>query len=239
MTTTVAMAPVPAYDPVVWWWWPQCSTHAVTRPPPPAWWWQQPQPQHAHTVWCNHNHHWHDDSASASMHACCDTTDHDHNWRHPQRQHTCTLRCGQQSGQLVQGWMTTTTIWTAGRMDGVHLSEGRGQNNQQPTPNDNNKRVVVFLCGSGIWSPQGDVLQAFRQGAGGKGRASDGEYMRLVMVLTPLQPTTVVRRSPGVEQWWWNSNRGVIAVMEQRGSKGTVPASRMRWTVMGWSGLMS
>ena len=32
----------------------------------------------------------------------------------------------------------------------VHLSEGRGQNNQQPTPNDNNKRVVVFLCGSGI-----------------------------------------------------------------------------------------
>ena len=33
---------------------------------------------------------------------------------------------------------------------GVRLSEGRGQNNQQPTPNDNNKRVVVFLCGSGI-----------------------------------------------------------------------------------------
>jgi len=32
---------------------------------------------------------------------------------------------------------------------GVRLSEGRGQNNQQPTPNDNNKRVVVFLCGSG------------------------------------------------------------------------------------------
>jgi len=32
----------------------------------------------------------------------------------------------------------------------VRLSEGRGQNNQQPTPNDNNKRVVVFLCGSGI-----------------------------------------------------------------------------------------
>jgi len=31
----------------------------------------------------------------------------------------------------------------------VCLSEGRGQNNQQPTPNDNNKRVVVFLCGSG------------------------------------------------------------------------------------------
>jgi len=31
----------------------------------------------------------------------------------------------------------------------VHLSEGRGENNQQPTPNDNNKRVVVFLCGSG------------------------------------------------------------------------------------------
>ena len=31
----------------------------------------------------------------------------------------------------------------------VRLSEGRGQNNQQPTPNDNNKRVVVFLCGSG------------------------------------------------------------------------------------------
>jgi len=34
--------------------------------------------------------------------------------------------------------------------DSVHLSEGRGQNNQQPTPNDNNKRVVVFLYGSGI-----------------------------------------------------------------------------------------
>jgi len=33
---------------------------------------------------------------------------------------------------------------------GVHLSEGRGQNNQQPTPNDNNKQVVVFLCSSGI-----------------------------------------------------------------------------------------
>ena len=32
----------------------------------------------------------------------------------------------------------------------VHLSEGRGQNNQQPTPNDNKKRVVVFLCGSCI-----------------------------------------------------------------------------------------
>jgi len=31
----------------------------------------------------------------------------------------------------------------------VRLSEGRGQNNQQPTPNDNKKRVVVFLCGSG------------------------------------------------------------------------------------------
>jgi len=34
--------------------------------------------------------------------------------------------------------------------DSVHLSEGRGQNNQQPTPNDNNKRVVVFLYSSGI-----------------------------------------------------------------------------------------
>jgi len=34
--------------------------------------------------------------------------------------------------------------------NGVRLSEGRGQNNQQPTPNDNNKRVVVFLCSSGI-----------------------------------------------------------------------------------------
>ena len=123
-------------------------------------------------------------------------------------------------------------------MHAVRLSEGRGQNNQQPTPNDNNKRVVVFLCGSGIWSPQRDVLQAFRQGAGGKGRASNGEYMWLGMVLTPLQPTTVVRKSPGVEQWWWIDNRGVTAVMEQRGSKGTVPASRMRWTVMGWSGLM-
>jgi len=32
----------------------------------------------------------------------------------------------------------------------VCLSEGRGQNNQQPTPNDNKKQVVVFLCGSGI-----------------------------------------------------------------------------------------
>jgi len=32
----------------------------------------------------------------------------------------------------------------------VRLSEGRGQNNQQPTPKDNNKRVVVFHCGSGI-----------------------------------------------------------------------------------------
>jgi len=33
-----------------------------------------------------------------------------------------------------------------------------------------------------------------------EGRASDGDYMRLVMVLTPLQPTTVVRKSPGIEQ---------------------------------------
>jgi len=38
------------------------------------------------------------------------------------------------------------------------------------------------------------VLHTFRQGAGGKGRASLG------IVLTPLQPTTVVRKSPGVEQ---------------------------------------
>ena len=45
------------------------------------------------------------------------------------------------------------------------------------------------------------MLHTFRQGAGGKGRASDGEYMRLGMVLTPLQPTTVVRKSPGIEQW--------------------------------------
>jgi len=37
-----------------------------------------------------------------------------------------------------------------GLFHGVRLSEGRGQNNQQPTPNDNNKQVVVFLCGSGI-----------------------------------------------------------------------------------------
>jgi len=44
------------------------------------------------------------------------------------------------------------------------------------------------------------VLHAFRQGAGGKGRASDVEGMQLMMVLTPLQPTTVVRKSPGVEQ---------------------------------------
>jgi len=36
-----------------------------------------------------------------------------------------------------------------GNGGGVRLSEGRGQNNQQPTPNDNKKRVVVFLCGSG------------------------------------------------------------------------------------------
>jgi len=36
------------------------------------------------------------------------------------------------------------------QMSVVRLSEGRGQKNQQPTPNDNNKRVVVFLCGSGI-----------------------------------------------------------------------------------------
>jgi len=35
-------------------------------------------------------------------------------------------------------------------IDGVGLSEGRGQNNQQSTPNDNNKQVVVFLCSSGI-----------------------------------------------------------------------------------------
>ena len=55
---------------------------------------------------------------------------------------------------------TTDIIFTSeGHLNGelpiyehpaVRLSEGRGQNNQQPTPNDNNKRVVVFLCGSGI-----------------------------------------------------------------------------------------
>jgi len=44
------------------------------------------------------------------------------------------------------------------------------------------------------------VLHTFRQGAGGKGRASDGEYMQLGMELTPLQPTTVVRKSPWVEE---------------------------------------
>jgi len=44
------------------------------------------------------------------------------------------------------------------------------------------------------------VLHTFRQDAGGKGRASDGDGMRLGMVLTPLQPTTVVRKSPGIEK---------------------------------------
>ena len=91
------------------------------------------------------------------------------------------------------------SVSTPGSND-VRLSEGRGQNNQQPTPNDSKMRVVVFLCVSGIQSPQGDVLHAFRQDAGGKGRASDGEDMRLGMVLTPLQPTTVVRKSPGIEE---------------------------------------
>jgi len=44
----------------------------------------------------------------------------------------------------------TIVFHVAGRhATDVRLSEGRGQNNQQPTPNDNNKRVVVFLCGSG------------------------------------------------------------------------------------------
>ena len=80
------------------------------------------------------------------------------------------------------------------------------------------------------------MLHTFRQGAEGKGRASDGEGMQLGMVLTPLQPTTVVRKSPGIKQWRWIGNRGVTAVTEQQGSKGTVPASRMRWTVMRWSG---
>ena len=39
-----------------------------------------------------------------------------------------------------------------------------GKRSEQPTTNTQwqQKRVVVFLCGSGIWSPQGDVLQAFR-----------------------------------------------------------------------------
>jgi len=39
-----------------------------------------------------------------------------------------------------------------------------GKRSEQPKTNTQwqQKRVVVFLCGSGIWSPQGDVLQAFR-----------------------------------------------------------------------------
>jgi len=46
------------------------------------------------------------------------------------------------------------------------------------------------------------VLHTFRQDVGGKGRASDGDGMRLgmVLVLTLLQPTTVVRKSPGIEE---------------------------------------
>jgi len=48
---------------------------------------------------------------------------------------------------------TSNTCYNLRRMvhvRAVRLSEGRGQNNQQPTPNDNKKQVVVFLCGSGI-----------------------------------------------------------------------------------------
>ena len=67
--------------------------------------------------------------------------------------------------------------WVLQYQRGVCLSGGRGQNNQQPTPNDSKMRVVVFLCVSGIYSPQGDVLHTFRQDAGGKGRASDGDGM--------------------------------------------------------------
>jgi len=52
------------------------------------------------------------------------------------------------SAKLLNKKKTTfLNVWEA---RDVRLSEGRGQNNQQPTPNDNNKRVVVFLCGSGI-----------------------------------------------------------------------------------------
>jgi len=48
--------------------------------------------------------------------------------------------------KLFSQSMLTFEYWS---LDGVRLSEGRGQNNQQPTPNDNKKQVVVFLCGSG------------------------------------------------------------------------------------------
>ena len=53
---------------------------------------------------------------------------------------------------LVSAFCTSwpgASIMSGRGVGAVRLSEGRGQNNQQPTPNDNNKRVVVFLCGSG------------------------------------------------------------------------------------------
>jgi len=62
----------------------------------------------------------------------------------------------------------------------------------------------------------------FRQGAGWKGRASDGEDVRLRMILTPLQPTTVVRKSPGMQQQGWC----------RREAWGDGSCFKMRWTVM-------
>ena len=46
----------------------------------------------------------------------------------------------------------------------AHCASKWGKRSEQPTTNTQwqQKPVVVFLCGSGIWSPQGDVLQAFR-----------------------------------------------------------------------------
>jgi len=59
-------------------------------------------------------------------------------------------RCGFLKAPIIQ--KKINTMWFVNKNDEgvVRLSEGRGQNNQQPTPNDNNKRVVVFLYSSGI-----------------------------------------------------------------------------------------
>jgi len=138
----------------------------------------------------------------------------------PKKVQLCTLCVAQLMHQNASPSCREDCMDKYGRS--VHLSEGRGQNNQQPTPNDNKKRVVVFLCGSGIYSSQGDVLHTFRQGAGWKGRASDGEDVRLRMILTPLQPTTVVRKSPGMQQQGWC----------RREAWGDGSCFKMRWTVM-------
>jgi len=134
-TTTAATAPVPAHDPAV--------------QPPSAPWYDVDDPSAARTLRPDHHHRLDDDNGpSLSTHARCDATTTTtgmtmvpapacmHAVTRPTTtttgdapsasMHARTLRCGRRSGQLAQG-QTTTTIRTAGRMDGDGDDDDPGQ----------------------------------------------------------------------------------------------------------------